>query len=71
MVLVWCNIVISELTILSDGVVTAGNASGICDGAGVLILASEAACAKHDLTPLARVAGRDLALYTNFTSLKS
>ena len=61
--IVWCLCgVISELTILSDGVVTAGNASGICDGAGVLILASEAACAKHDLTPLARVAGRDLAL---------
>lgn len=44
-----------------NGVVTAGNASGICDGAGVLILASEAACAKHDLTPLARVAGYSVA----------
>ncbi|KAM5193904.1 3-ketoacyl-CoA thiolase, mitochondrial [Mantella aurantiaca] len=38
-----------------DGVVTAGNASGICDGAGVLILASEEAVAKHKLTPLARI----------------
>jgi len=37
------------------GVVTAGNASGISDGAGALILASEEACKKHGLTPLARV----------------
>ncbi|XP_072272558.1 3-ketoacyl-CoA thiolase, mitochondrial [Pyxicephalus adspersus] len=38
-----------------DGVVTAGNASGISDGAGVLILASEEAVVKHKLTPLARI----------------
>ena len=38
-----------------DGVVTAGNASGICDGAGALILASEAAVKTHGLTPLARL----------------
>ncbi|XP_040192809.1 3-ketoacyl-CoA thiolase, mitochondrial [Rana temporaria] len=38
-----------------DGVVTAGNASGISDGAGVLILASEEAVTKHKLTPLARI----------------
>ncbi|MFV8751101.1 acetyl-CoA C-acetyltransferase [Nannocystaceae bacterium ST9] len=38
-----------------DGVVTAGNASGICDGAGAVILASEAAVKKHGLTPLARL----------------
>ncbi|MCA9689327.1 MAG: acetyl-CoA C-acetyltransferase [Nannocystaceae bacterium] len=38
-----------------DGVVTAGNASGICDGAGALILASEEAVAQHQLTPLARL----------------
>ncbi|KAF0714835.1 Aste57867_3656 [Aphanomyces stellatus] len=36
-----------------DGVVTAGNASGIADGAGAIVLASEAAL-KH-ATPLARV----------------
>jgi acetyl-CoA acyltransferase 2 len=38
-----------------DGVVTAANASGICDGAGSVILASEEACAKHNLKPLARL----------------
>ncbi|XP_040213623.1 3-ketoacyl-CoA thiolase, mitochondrial-like [Rana temporaria] len=38
-----------------DGVVTAGNASGISDGDGVLILASEEAVTKHKLTPLARI----------------
>ncbi|EDM74134.1 Acetyl-CoA C-acetyltransferase [Plesiocystis pacifica SIR-1] len=37
------------------GVVTAGNASGICDGAGAIILASEAAVKQHGLTPLARL----------------
>src|SRR5690606_8463234 len=37
------------------GVVTAGNASGICDGAGALILASEVAVERHGLTPLARL----------------
>lgn len=38
-----------------DGTVTAGNASGVCDGAGALIIASEAALKKHSLTPLARI----------------
>uniref|UniRef100_U3K2W5 Acetyl-CoA acyltransferase 2 n=1 Tax=Ficedula albicollis TaxID=59894 RepID=U3K2W5_FICAL len=38
-----------------DGTVTAGNASGVCDGAGAVILASESALKKHSLTPLARV----------------
>ena len=37
------------------GTVTAGNASGINDGAVALILASEAAVRKHSLTPRARV----------------
>ncbi|XP_077978426.1 3-ketoacyl-CoA thiolase, mitochondrial-like [Glandiceps talaboti] len=40
-----------------NGRVTAGNASGICDGAGAVILASENAVQKHNLTPLARVVG--------------
>ena len=40
-----------------DGTVTAGNASGVNDGACALILASEAAARRHGLTPLARVAG--------------
>jgi acetyl-CoA acyltransferase 2 len=38
-----------------SGVVTAGNASGICDGAGALVLASEEAVKQHGLTPLARL----------------
>jgi acetyl-CoA acyltransferase len=37
------------------GTVTAGNASGVNDGAAVLIIASEAAARKHGLTPIARV----------------
>ena len=40
-----------------DGSVTAGNASGVNDGACALLLASEAAAAKHGLTPKARVVG--------------
>jgi 3-oxoadipyl-CoA thiolase len=38
-----------------DGTVTAGNASGINDGASALLLASEAAIRRHGLTPKARV----------------
>jgi len=38
-----------------EGTVTAGNASGVNDGAGALILASEAAAKKHKLAPKARV----------------
>jgi acetyl-CoA acyltransferase 2 len=38
-----------------DGVVTAANASGICDGAGTVLLASEEAVKQHNLKPLARL----------------
>ncbi|HEV8689968.1 MAG TPA: 3-oxoadipyl-CoA thiolase [Ideonella sp.] len=38
-----------------DGTVTAGNASGVNDGACALLLASEGAAAQHGLTPRARV----------------
>ena len=41
--------------IFPGGTVTAGNASGINDGAAALIVASEAAVARHGLTPRARV----------------
>jgi acetyl-CoA acyltransferase len=41
----------------AGGTVTAGNASGVNDGAAALLLASEAACVRHRLEPLARVAG--------------
>jgi len=40
-----------------NGTVNAGNASGICDGAGCVILASGEAVKKHNLKPLARVLG--------------
>jgi acetyl-CoA acyltransferase len=39
------------------GTVTAGNASGVNDGAAALIIASEAAAKKHGLTPIARIMG--------------
>jgi 3-oxoadipyl-CoA thiolase len=39
------------------GTVTAGNASGINDGAAALLLASSAAMAAHHLVPLARICG--------------
>ena len=38
-----------------DGSVTAGNSSGITDGAAALVLASEAFVKKNDLKPLARI----------------
>jgi 3-oxoadipyl-CoA thiolase len=44
-----------------DGTVTAGNASGVNDGACALLLASEAAAARHGLTPRARVVGMAVA----------
>jgi len=37
------------------GTITAGNASGINDGAAALIIASESAVARHGLTPKARI----------------
>jgi acetyl-CoA C-acetyltransferase len=40
-----------------DGTVTAGNASGINDGACALIIASAEAAARHGLTPRARIVG--------------
>jgi acetyl-CoA acyltransferase len=43
------------------GTVTAGNASGINDGAAAVIIASEAAVKKHGLTPRARIAASTAA----------
>jgi acetyl-CoA C-acetyltransferase len=40
-----------------DGTVTAGNASGVNDGACAILVASEAALRTHQLTPRARVVG--------------
>lgn len=41
----------------AGGTVTAGNASGVNDGAAALLVASEAAVEQHGLTPLARITG--------------
>ena len=47
------------------GTVTAGNASGVNDGAAALIVASEAAARKHGLTPIARILGGVVYTYLN------
>ena len=43
--------------LFAEGTVTAGNASGVNDGAAALIVASEAAAQRHGLTPIARILG--------------
>ena len=42
-------------TLVPDGVITAGNASQICDGASGVLIASERAVKEHGLKPLARI----------------
>ena len=44
-----------------DGTVTAGNASGINDGAAVTIIASEEAVKKYNLKPMAKIVGMAVA----------
>jgi acetyl-CoA acyltransferase 2 len=44
-----------------DGVVTAGNTSGICDGAAALVVAGEAFARERRLQPIGRLAGWGLA----------
>src|SRR5689334_24967810 len=44
-----------------DGTVTAGNASGVNDGAAALIVASEEAAKRNGLTPKARILGAAVA----------
>jgi len=44
-----------------EGTVTAGNASGVNDGAAAIIIASEAAARRNGLTPRARVLGAAVA----------
>jgi acetyl-CoA C-acetyltransferase len=46
---------------LPDGVVTAGNAPGLTDGAAAVVVASEAAVREQNLTPLARVVAHTTA----------
>jgi acetyl-CoA C-acetyltransferase len=42
-------------TLEADGVITAGNASQICDGASGCLVVSERALKEHGLTPIARI----------------
>jgi acetyl-CoA C-acetyltransferase len=42
-------------TIAPDGVITAGNASQVCDGASGVLVVSERALKQHGLTPIARI----------------
>ena len=42
-------------TLTAGGVITAGNASQVCDGASAALVVSEAALKRHGLTPIARV----------------
>lgn len=46
---------------IKDGTVTAGNSSGINDGAAAMLLASEGAVKKYNLRPLARVVSMAVA----------
>ncbi|MFL6748766.1 MAG: acetyl-CoA C-acetyltransferase [Sphingomicrobium sp.] len=41
--------------ITADGVITAGNASQVCDGASGVLVVSERALKQHGLTPIARI----------------
>jgi len=51
------NLSILKTPFRNGGTVTAGNASGINDGAAALLLASERACEKYGLRPFARING--------------
>ncbi len=44
-------------TVFPEGTITAGNASGLNDGAAAMIIATEAAAKRHGLTPRARILG--------------
>lgn len=46
---------------IKDGTVTAGNSSGINDGAAALLLASEEAVKKYNLKPIAKIVSRAIA----------
>jgi 3-oxoadipyl-CoA thiolase len=48
-------------TLLPGGTITAGNASGINDGAAALLVASETAAERHSLEPKARILGMAVA----------
>jgi acetyl-CoA C-acetyltransferase len=42
-------------TVIPDGMITAGNASQVCDGASGVLVVSERALKQHSLTPIARI----------------
>ena len=42
-------------TVAPDGMITAGNASQVCDGASGVLVVSERALKQHGLTPIARI----------------
>jgi len=44
-----------------DGVVSAGNASGICDGAAAVVIADSSAVKKHSMNPMARIVSYGIA----------
>ena len=46
---------------VAEGTVTAGNSSGVNDGAAAVLLASEAACAAENWSPMARVVATGVA----------
>jgi 3-oxoadipyl-CoA thiolase len=46
---------------IKDGTVTAGNSSGINDGAGAMLLASEEAVKKYELVPMAKIVSMAVA----------
>jgi len=46
---------------IKDGTVTAGNSSGINDGAAAILLASEEAVNKYDLQPMAKIVSMAVA----------
>lgn len=54
---------LSALPVLTrkEGTITAGNSSGVNDGAAALLIASEAAVRKYNLTPKARILGMQTA----------
>ncbi len=45
----------------AGGIITAGNASAVVDGAAAMVIGRESDAAKHDLRPLARIAGYGVA----------
>ena len=62
------------IPIYTDGRVTAGSASGICDGSASMIVSGEAGVSENNLTPLTRIVSwsrigvgeRHICYYSNY-----